>query len=136
MVHEPAAAEDGHLQLARREVGEHLLLPCCVGITDLERLRVVHDLIVQADVVRLGHAGVLAVEAVDLFEMRVCDLADVLADLDLRDDVAVCILDGRELVHAAEHRLAARGDEPLAHTEAVDLRALALMRWSQQNLHG
>ena len=56
--------------------------------------------------------------------MRVCDLADVFADLDLRDDVAVLVLDGCELVHAAEHRLAARGDEPLAHAEAVDLRAL------------
>lgn len=79
----------------------------------------------QADVVRLGHAGVLAVKAVDLFKVGVGDLADVLADLDLRDDVAVLVLDGRELVHAAEHRLAARGDEPLAHAEAVDLRALA-----------
>ena len=57
--------------------------------------------------------------------MRRGDLADVLADLDLGDYIAVLILYGDELVDAAEHRLAARGDEPLAHAEAVDLRALA-----------
>ena len=45
---------------------------------------VVHDLIVQADIVRDGLSGVVAVEAVDLLKVRVRDLADVLADLDLR----------------------------------------------------
>ena len=124
VVDQLAVLEDRHEQLLRREVVDVLPLPRGLRIKNFKIPAVVHDLIVQADIVRDGLSGVVAVEAVDLLKVRVRDLADVLADLDLRDDVARLVLDGGQLVHAAEHRLAARGDEPLAHAEQVDLRTL------------
>ena len=56
--------------------------------------------------------------------MRRRDLADVLADLDLGDDIAVLVLHRDELIDAAEDRLALGGDEALADAEGVDLRIL------------
>ena len=49
-------------------------------------------------------------------------LAGFSADLDLGDDGAVLPLDGGQLVHTAEHRLALGGDKPLTHPKAVDTR--------------
>ena len=52
------------------------------------------------------------------------DFLHVFGNLDLRNHRAVRLLDGSQLVHAAEYRLALRGDQPLAHAEHVDLRPL------------
>ena len=90
----------------------------------LERLGVVNYLVVRADVVRFGHAALLVEEAVYFLEAGVRDLADVLAELDLRDDLAVLFFDGTQLVHAAEHRGALGGYQSLTDAEGVDLRAL------------
>ena len=79
----------------------------------------------HADVVRLGHAGLPVVETVEFLKAGVCDFAHVFTDLDFGDNVSVPVLHGAELVHAAEYRRALGGDEPLAHAESVDLRALA-----------
>ena len=78
----------------------------------------------DGEVVGDGLAGVVAVEAVQLLEVGDGDLGHVLRDLDLGGDGPVGGLHRRQLVHAAEHRLAAGGDEPLAHAEGVDLRPL------------
>ena len=56
--------------------------------------------------------------------MRCRDLADILADLDLGDDIAVLVLHCDELIDAAEDRLALGGNETLADAEGVDLRVL------------
>ena len=56
--------------------------------------------------------------------MGIGDLGHVLADFDLGDDGAVFVLDGGELVDAAEDGLALGGDEPLAHAKGVDPGAL------------
>ena len=56
--------------------------------------------------------------------MRCRDLADVLADLDLGDDIAVLVLHCDELIDATEDRLALGGNETLADAEGVDLRVL------------
>ena len=53
------------------------------------------------------------------------DLAHVLGDLDLGEDGAVGLLNGAELVHAAEDGVALGGDEALTHTEGIHLGALA-----------
>ena len=90
----------------------------------LKRLGVVNYLVVRADVVRFGHAALPVEEAVHLLEAGVRDLADVFAELDLRDDLAVRFFDGAELIHAAEDRGALGGYQPLADAERVDLRAL------------
>ena len=124
LVNQLAVFEDRHEQLARLEVIDLLALPGRLGVKDGHFVAVVHRFVVNAQVVRDGLARVAAIEAVELLEVRRGDLADVLADLDLGDYIAVLILYGDELVDAAEHRLAARGDEPLAHAEQVDLRAL------------
>ena len=53
------------------------------------------------------------------------DLGGVFADLDLGEDVPLVILDGGQLIHAAEDGLGAGGDEPLAHPEGIDAGSLA-----------
>ena len=78
----------------------------------------------HGDVVGLGHAGLTPVEAVEALVVGVGYLADVLADLDARDDLAV-FLHGHELVHAVKNGAGAAGDEPFAHAEGVYARALA-----------
>ena len=124
LVNQLAVFEDRHEQLACLEVIDLLALPGRLGVEDGHFVAVVHRFVVNAQVVRDGLARVAAVEAVELLEVRRGDLADVLADLDLGDYIAVLILYGDELVDAAEHRLAARGDEPLADAERIDLRVL------------
>ena len=111
LVHQLAALEDGDEQLPGAEVRHGLLLPGGVRVADDEVLRVVHAVVVQADVVCLGHACVAAVEAVDLLEVGVRYLADVLAYLDARDDGAVVLLNGGELVNAVEDGGGAAGYE-------------------------
>ena len=78
----------------------------------------------QRQIVGDGLAGVAAIEAENLLEVRDSDLLNILADLDLRDDGAVGILHGDELIHAAEHGLGLGCNHALAHAEEVDLRAL------------
>ena len=116
--------EHRHLKLHRAEVAHGLLLPAVVRVAYLKRLRVVNGLVVHADIVCLGHAALPVEEAVHLLEAGVRDLADVFAELDLRDDLAVRFFDGTELIHAAEHRGAFGGYQSLADAEGIDLCAL------------
>ena len=124
IVHPLAVLEDRHQQLPGLEVIHVLSLPGGHGVKDGQALRVVHRLVMHGDVVRDGLAGVAPVKAIHLLEVGNGDLLHVLADLDLGDHGAVRLLDGHQLVHAAEHRLGLGGDHALAHTEQVDLRAL------------
>ena len=124
LVDELAFLVDGHEQLARFEVIDLLTLPRGVGVEDLKILAVIHSLVVDRQIVGDGLAGVTAIEAVELLEVRCRDLADVLADLDLGDDIAVLVLHRDELIDAAEDRLALGGNETLADAEGVDLRVL------------
>ena len=79
----------------------------------------------EADQVGLRLARGLGENAVDLLEVGGGDLGGVLADLDFGDDVPLVVLDGHQLVHPAEHRLAAGGNQPLAHAEGVNAGPLA-----------
>ena len=124
LVDQLAVFEDRHEQLLRRKVIDPLALPRRLRVENFQIAAVVDRLVVDAQIVRDGLAGVVAEETVDLFEVRVRDLAHVLADLDLGDDSPVLVLDGRQLVHAAEHGLGFGRDEPFADAEQVDLRAL------------
>ena len=74
----------------------------------------------EAQVVGDGLAGVVAVEAVELFEVGVGDFPHVFGNLDFGDDMAGFVLHGGQLVHAAEDRLAPCGNQPLAHAEQID----------------
>ena len=57
--------------------------------------------------------------------MRICDLANVFADLDLRNDLArIRLFHCGQLIDAAEDRLAAGRDKPLADAEHIDAGAL------------
>ena len=96
LVNQLAVFEDRHKQLARLEVIDLLALPGRLGVEDGHFVAVVHRFVVNAQVVRDGLARVAAVEAVELLEVRRGDLADVLADLDLGDYIAVLILYGDE----------------------------------------
>lgn len=71
------------------EVIDLLALPSRLRVENFQILAVVHGLVVQAEIVRNGLARVRAVEAVELFEMRIRDLADVLRNFDLRLDCPV-----------------------------------------------
>ena len=64
-------------------------------------------LVVDADQVGLRLAGVPGEDAVHLLEMGGGDLGGVFADLDLGEDVPLVILDGGQLIHAAEDGLGA-----------------------------
>ena len=125
VVDQLAVLEDLDKQLGGGEVGEGLALPGVLGVEDLQGLRVVDGLVVEADQVGLGLARIAAAEAVDLLEVGGGDLAHILGDLDLGEDGAVGLLNGAELVDAAEDGVALGGDEALAHAEGIHLGALA-----------
>ena len=78
----------------------------------------------HTDVIGRGHAVFPVEEAINFFEAGVCDLADILADFDLGDYIAIVVLDRAQLVHAAEHGIGFGGDKPLADAEGIDLSAL------------
>ena len=116
--------ENRHHQLLRLEIIDLLALPGCVGVEDFQILRVVDRFIVHAQIVCNRLAIVGAKEAVELFEVRVCDLADIFADLDLGNHIAVFVFHRRKLINAAEDRLGSCGNQPLADAKLVNLRAL------------
>ena len=120
-----AAAEDGHLKLAGGKIIDRFLLPCSLGVKNRQVLAVIDGLVIDAHIVGNGLAGVVAVEAVELFKVGVRDLTDIFGNFDLRLDRAVLVFDGDKLINTAEDRLGARGDQPLTDAEHVDLRALA-----------
>ena len=124
LIHQPAALEYGDLEGLRGEVRVSLPLPGGPGIEELQAPALVHLLVPDGDIIRLGLAGGLVKNAVDLFEMGIGDLVLVFADLDLGNHRSRPVLQGHQLVHPAEDRLAAGGNHPLAHAEQVHLGPL------------
>ena len=119
-----AVFENRHKQFLRREIIDLFALPCRLRIENLQITAVIDCLIIDTQIVGDGLAGIIAEEAIDLFKVRVCDLADVLADLDLGNDGPVLVLYGRQLINAAEHSFGFGRDEPLTDAEQINLRAL------------
>ena len=117
LVDQLAVLEDGFQQLPDGVVLQRLDLPGGVGIEDVVGLGKVDLLIPQAQLIGQGLAAVLVVVAVDALEAGVGNLLGVLADLDLGDDLAGIVLHSRQLINAAEHRLALGGNQPLAHAK-------------------
>ena len=66
-------------------------------------LGIVDNLVINAELVGESLAALVVVVAVDLLEMRVCDLGGILADLDFRFDISLGVLDRDELVNSAEN---------------------------------
>ena len=117
-----AVFENRHKQFLRREIIDLFALPCRLRIENLQITAVIDCLIIDTQIVGDGLAGIIDEEAIDLFKVRVCDLADVLADLDLGDDIAVLVLHCDELIDAAEDRLALGGNETLTDAEGAEIR--------------
>ena len=119
-----AVLEQLYVQRTNRIIGNNTLLP---GVDRMEqhiRQGSIDLLVVYGEHVAKCLAGLVVEQAVYLLEVRRGDLLDVLGNLDLRDDLAVFVLNGSQLIYAAEYRLGLGGDEPLADAERVDLRAL------------
>ena len=125
LIDQLALLEDGHHQFLGFDVGIYLPLPGGVRVKELQGLFKVDLLVVDADQVGLRLAGVPGAAAVHLLEVGGGDLGGVLADFDFGDDVPLVVLDGHQLVYSAEHRLAAGGNQPLAHAEGVNAGPLA-----------
>ena len=124
LIDENALFVDRHEQLTQGEVLVGLALPGKVGVKQLQRLGIVHRFVVQTDQVGLGLCGFVVVNAVDLLEVRGGDLLHVFGKLDAGDDLALFVLDGADLVHAAEDGVGLRGDQTLADAKAVNPCAL------------
>ena len=124
VVHPLSSLEDGYQQLLGGEVGKDAALPGGVRVKELQGLALVHHLVPQGNKVGKGLAGLVVKETVHLLEARIGNFIWVGADLDLGDDGPFLVLHRRQLVHAAEHRLALGGNKPLTHAEGVDLGPL------------
>ena len=105
VVNELSVLEDLNEDLFGRIVFEHLGLPCVLRIEDLIRLAVRDLLICDHDHVCKSLARSVVVESYDLLAAGICDLADTVGDLHLRNDRAVLSLYCSDLVYAAENRL-------------------------------
>ena len=70
---------------------------------DRQILGRIERLIDQRHDIAKGHAAFFVIDAVEVLHARIGHLFDVLADLDLRDDLPV-LDDGTQLVHTAKHR--------------------------------
>ena len=106
LVYQLTILEDRLQQIPHHIVVQRFDLPSCIGVKDVMGLFKVDGLIPQADLVRQRLSAVLVIVAVDTLKARVCDLGGVLTDLDLRNDLTGIVLHSRQLVDAAEHRLA------------------------------
>ena len=78
----------------------------------------------DTQVVSQSLSGLVIIETIYLLEVRIGDLVHILADLDLRDDLAFLVFHCRQLINAAEYRLTAGGDHTLADTKGIDIRIL------------
>ena len=128
LVDQLAVFEDGHQHLFRGEVAHRLPLPGGPGVEQADGLAALDFLVIDGEHVGDCLAGLVVVEPEDLLEVGVDDLLRVLADLDLGDNPPVVVLDGHQLVHAAEDRAGLGGDQPLAHAEGVQLGSLVEQR--------
>ena len=84
-----AVQENRNQQLPGSKIGKLFGFPCGVLVEDYQLLAVVDSFIVNAELVGNCLAALVVEKTVDLFEMRICNLADVLADLDFRDNRSV-----------------------------------------------
>ena len=125
MIDKLAISENGDLQFLRGEIIDGLGFPSGIGIENDHILAVVHNFIINTQIVRNSLSRVVTKEAVDLLVVRVRDLAHVFRNFDLRLYIALGILDRYQFVHAAEDRFGSGGDQPLANAEHVNLRTLA-----------
>src|SRR5699024_8017192 len=107
-------------------VFQRALLPGCQRIKngDGDWILGIQLLIVDADIVGDRHA-VLVKEAVQLLKMRIGDLLQTFANLDLWNKFAV-LLDRYQLVYTAKDRIGLAGNQALTDAEAVDLCTLNL----------
>ena len=116
--------KNGLQQFFGGKIGDSLLFPGIVLVEDGQRLGVIDRFMVEADEVGDGFAGFVIKEALKLFEVRVGDLFNIFADLDLGDDLTVFFFNRAKLVNAAENGGGAGGDESFANAEGIDLGAL------------
>ena len=124
LIHTYAVFEHRHQQLPCGIIREGLCFPCGVRVKDGARLGVVHGFVPDAQLVGDRLAALPVVVAVYFFEVRIGDLGGVLAHFDFRHDLAALVLNGDQLVDAAEYRRLGRRDQPLAHAEGVHLCTL------------
>ena len=120
LIHRLAAFENGNQQLPGGEIINGLGLPGSFRVKNFHFSGIVHGFIVKTHIVRYGFARIVAIEAVQLLEVGVGNLADILGNLDLGNDGAVVLFHRHQLIHAAEHRLALGGNQALAHAEHID----------------
>ena len=116
--------EHGYQQLAGLEIADILGFPCGIGVKEHQRLVFIQLFIINRHIIGDGLAVIPVIKAIDLFEMGNGDLFHIFTAFDLGNDLALFVFHGSQLIHAAEHRLALGGDEPLADAEHVDARAL------------
>ena len=83
-------------------------------------LLLVKGFVRQTDQIRPDFSRGLVVNPVDGFIARVRDLFRIFGKLDLGDEFSLFILDGRQLVHAAEGRAVPGGDQVGSHAPGGD----------------
>ena len=93
-------------------------------VKDRQRLCGINYLVVNGDVICDRLSAFLFNKAVDLFEMRCCDLFGILADLDLGNNLSLIVFNGTELVNSAENGGALGGDKSFAYAECVNTSTL------------
>ena len=88
-------------------------------IEDFKRLSVINGLIPNTNKVCLCLAGLFIAQAVDLFEVRSRDLANVFANFDLGNDLTVFFFNRANLVNTAKYGVTLCGNKAFANAKGI-----------------
>ena len=116
--------EDLNKELSCLVILKCLGLPCLNGIEDLIGLTGRDLFACNEQDISHSLAGCLVVESYDLLIAGSRDLAGILGDLHLGDNITVLILDCSDLINASEYGFCLGRDKPLTYTEGIYACAL------------
>ena len=124
LIHTLAVFEDWYKKFLCCIVIKHFCFPNCIRIENCSRLWIVNNLIINAKLIGNSLTAVLVKIAVNLFEVRICNLGCIFADLDFRHNFTAVIFNGNKLINTAEYRRTWWSDKSFTDTECVNLSAL------------
>ena len=121
-----AVLEERNHQLAQGEFSGSKagLFPGLDGIEEGEMFILAECLLLETDDICLDLVFRLVIDTIDLLVAGIGDLFGIFGKLDLGDEVAIVILDGSQLVDAAERRIVLGSDQIGADAPGGDRRSL------------
>ena len=105
------------------KIGNGFRLPHVILVKDFKRLCIVDCFVVNTNLVSDSLSCFVIKKSVNLFKMWVCNLTDIFADFDFRNDFSV-IFNCNKLINPTKNRITFCSYKSFAYAEGIDFCTL------------